>query len=232
MTDPRRFFYRLTPQERGELLAIAHVRRFRDGQYLTRQGEAPANVALIRQGRAKVVASTSDGRRTILMVCGVGDLVGGSDYYAGGTCLASIVAAGPTEAAVVDRDALAGLLRRCPGIAQEIARGLNEQLVWANRRRIADSLPVTVRTAQVLLDLHHSATPDSPSDQSRPPIDVPFTQRELAELIGAAEVSVQKALRELADAGLVVRRYGRTSIPHPDRMQRFLDEACGIHPVR
>jgi Mn-dependent DtxR family transcriptional regulator len=44
------------------------------------------------------------------------------------------------------------------------------------------------------------------------------TQRELGQLVGAAEVSVQKSLRELSEDGLLERHYGRITITDLDRL--------------
>ena len=55
---------------------------------------------------------------------------------------------------------------------------------------------------------------------SQADIAVAMTQRELGQLVGAAEVSVQKALRRLSAEGLLTPRYGRIVITRPNELRR------------
>jgi DNA-binding GntR family transcriptional regulator len=56
-------------------------------------------------------------------------------------------------------------------------------------------------------------------------IDIRLTQPELATLIGAAETTVHKVLRELREEDLLETRYRATVIRDPTRLRRLADLA-------
>ncbi|MEH1013342.1 helix-turn-helix domain-containing protein [Micromonospora sp. CPCC 206060] len=81
---------------------------------------------------------------------------------------------------------------------------------WSNRRRIDfSSYSVRVRVARIIADLartHGRRTPDGVV------IDAHLTQPELATICGAADTTVQKALREMRTDGLVETDYRKITV--------------------
>src|SRR6266511_497662 len=60
-------------------------------------------------------------------------------------------------------------------------------------------------------------------------VAVRLTQREVAELVGAAEVTVQKAMRALARTGLLATNYGRIVVPSPARLATEAQRLAQAH---
>src|SRR6266511_3415630 len=67
-----------------------------------------------------------------------------------------------------------------------------------------------------------------PGDR-RERVEVRLTQREVAELVGAAEVTVQKAMRALARTGLLATNYGRIVVPSPARLATEAQRLAQAH---
>lgn len=95
---------------------------------------------------------------------------------------------------------------------------VSDRLRWSNRRRIDfTSYPVKLRVARVIAELCRS---HGRQDRHGVVIDVRLTQPELATICGAAETSVQKALRELRSDGLVETDYRRITVPDLEALAR------------
>lgn len=198
------FLGALTDPAARELHSVARPRWYADGQVLLHQGDGGSHVLLLRQGTAKVVADTRYGTKVLLGLRGPGDLLGEMRYLRGVPRTATVVASSAVQASVVDFDALGALVRRYPSVLALIARCLADRLLWADRRRADFGLPVPVRIREVLGDLVRTTW-----------YTVPVTQRELGQLVGAAEVTVQRSLRELARRGWLTCQYGRITVARP-----------------
>jgi CRP-like cAMP-binding protein len=209
------FLAGLSREELASLLRSARLASFRAGQVMLREGRQDNLLMVLHQGSARSVAAVGDGRDVLLGLHRAGDLVGEVRYLLGGPRTASVVAAEPVVAFLIDFGAFGAVLRQHPRMMTEVARCVARRLGWADRRRSQSLLPVLVRVARLLHELAmvvlrgHWADP-RPADPAE--VVVPVTQRELGQLVGASEVAVQKSLRELARRGCVRRHYGRITV--------------------
>lgn len=209
------FLAALNREELASLLRAARLASFRAGQVMLREGRQDSLLMVLHEGSARSVTAVGDGRDVLLGLHRAGDLVGEVRYLLGGPRTASVVAAEPVVAFVLDFGAFGSVLRQHPRLMTEVARCVARRLGWADRRRSASLLPVLVRVARLLHELSmvvlrgHWADP-RPADATE--VVVPVTQRELGQLVGASEVAVQKSLRELARRGCLRRHYGRITV--------------------
>ena len=218
------FLAALTMGERDDLLSSGKPRTYHEGQPILVQGEIGNHVVLLRHGRAKVSVATRDGRDVLLGLRGSGDVLGELGYLFSSPRTATVVAVDSVTAVAVEFAALRGFLHHNPRVLHEIARTVGDRLTWADRRHAEACLPVIERLARVLHELAVGAGALSPNGWSQPHaqegIEIPLTQRELGQLIGAAEVSVQRALRQLAEEGWLTQRYGRVTVLRPAALGR------------
>lgn len=218
------FLAALTTTERDELLSRGKPRLYHEGQPILVQGEVGDHVVLLRNGRAKVSIATREGRDVLLGLRGSGDVLGELGYLFSSPRTATVVAVDPVTAVAVEFAALRGFLHHNPRVLHEIARTVSDRLTWADRRHAEACLPVIDRLVRVLHELAVSAGAVSPNSWHQPHaqegIEIPLTQRELGQLIGAAEVSVQRALRQLAEEGWLTQRYGRVTVLRPAALGR------------
>jgi CRP/FNR family cyclic AMP-dependent transcriptional regulator len=123
---------------------------------------------------------------------------------------------------IIHRNEFRAFLHSHADAAMEIAGIVADRLRWANRRRVDfASYPVKVRLARVLWDI---AAAYGHRGREGIVVDIQLTQAELATLCGAAEVSLQKALKDLRDAGIINTGYRQVIV----RDASALRESAGI----
>lgn len=186
---------RLDTRARKELLEMGVHRRVPAGQILIHEGTEESHLVLMCQGLAKVTVGLPDGRNALLAIRIGGDLVGEMSALNHRPRSATVTTCSPARVRFIQMDRFRRFLRDHPEAAVELAAMVADRLRWSNRQRIDfTSYPVLVRVARTIAELaraHGRRTPDGVV------VDVHLTQPELATICGAAETTVQKALREL-----------------------------------
>src|SRR5262249_41144931 len=158
------------------------------------QGSTGNHVVLVHRGNAKVVTDTSDGRAVLLGVRRRGEVLGEIRYLTHQPRTATVIAAGRVQAYVLGFDAFDQYLDRHPQVLAELARCVADRLTSADRRRAEFALSVNIRIRKLLGELGQAVLDERqaaglPVDPTN--LEVPVTQKELGQLVGAAEVSVQ-----------------------------------------
>jgi CRP/FNR family cyclic AMP-dependent transcriptional regulator len=217
------FMERLPRRLAQEVLSLGWRRTYTDGDHLVRQGDGGDFVVVLLRGQVKVVSVTAAGRSCLLGVRRAGDLVGEMSMVDEGPRCASVIADGLVSGQSIPAPRFARLMQTEPDVSREVARTMTGRLREADIRRADFTYPVLVRVMRLLAEhVPEGAAPDRPAA-------VRLTQREVADLVGAAEVSVQKALRELVAAGLATTGYGVLVVPGSARL---LSEAHRLMETR
>ncbi len=220
----RSLLRRLSSPARKELLDLGTEVRFDADAVLLRQGMNDRHVLVLLSGLTKVTAVVENGETSLLAVRAGGDTVGemaAIDRRA--LRSATVTACGPLTARVLHDGALRALLTRRPEVSMALTVVLADRLRWANRRRLDfRGYPAKLRLARVLVELAASyGTPQ----RDGVVIDIRLTQPELATLIGAAETTVHKVLRELREEGLLKTGYCASVIRDLPRLRQLADLA-------
>ncbi|WP_229830572.1 Crp/Fnr family transcriptional regulator [Streptomyces mutabilis] len=158
------------------------------GSVLLRQGDPGTYVLALTSGSAIVTLTGANGERTLLAVRGAGELFGelavldsqprSASVTAVRPCLVHVIAAPIFEKFVADHGLMNVMLRHA------IARVRTAEEV---RLELATA-PVAHRLAFALLRLFEAATPEGGE------VEIPLTQEELAQLIGASRNAVGSAI--------------------------------------
>ncbi|SCG67968.1 Crp/Fnr family transcriptional regulator [Micromonospora coxensis] len=193
------FAGRLPQSDRDALLRLGGRQEFPHNHRLLRQGEPGRHLLLLTSGRARVVV---DDVRSIALRSS-GDLLGELSYLDERPRSASVIAVGTVVARRITATAFDHFLRDHPTAIRPFAQVLADRLRAADKRTVAASHDVTTRVAATLCEL-------AAADGDRLTVNV--TQRELAQLVGASQVSVHRALRRLARDGLLDTRHGSVVI--------------------
>ncbi|MEU0691656.1 Crp/Fnr family transcriptional regulator [Streptomyces uncialis] len=220
----------LEPPARAELLALGSRVTFQKGAPLLREGGPDRHLLLLLTGFAKVTAAVENGERSLLAVRVGGDTVGEMAALDGSSPRsATVTACGEMTARTVQPAALHELLRRRPEISLALAVIVANRLRWANQRRLEfRGYPVKVRLARILVEL---ATAYGRRSEGGVVIGCRLTQPELADLTGAAETTIHKALRDLRAEGLLESGYGSTTISDPAGLRHAADLGPDPWPV-
>jgi CRP/FNR family transcriptional regulator, cyclic AMP receptor protein len=199
---------RLDEQTRAELIALGVRRTAAAETMLLREGEVESHVVLLLDALVKVSGQMADGRLALLSIRVSGDLIGEISALNGTPRSATAIATTRCTYAVIGRREFRLFLRTRPEAALEVAGIVADRLRSATRRRIEfASYPIRVRLARVLAEIAERY-----GTRTRSGIRIELTQPEIAGLCGAADVSLQRAMRELRQSGVVDTQYRRVVV--------------------
>ena len=153
-------------------------------------------------------------------VLGPGDFFGELAIVSPGPRNATIVALDPVEALSLRREAFEPLRVDHHGVDRLLVEALvTEVRRLSNQVRDADYLPVPDRVVRRLVEL--LAMYDGPGDPTGPDrVTLPFTQEEIAQLVGTARPTANKVLHGLQDDGVLRIGRGRLTVTDPSELRR------------
>lgn len=200
-------FARLTPEALLACAAEFREQRFEQGQLLFSRGDIGDQLLLVAEGRVRLAVTTEDGRELSVRHAVRGDLLGEIAVLDGGERSADAVALTPVVAYGLRRVPFEQLVARYPQLPAGIIAFLCRRL-----RQTTDQLEgialysIEVRLARFLL-VGLSGRRAAPG--KRVPLDMAFSQGELAQLLGASRPKVNAALGSLEQAGAIRRTADR-----------------------
>jgi CRP-like cAMP-binding protein len=137
----------------------------------------------------------------VLVMLGPSETFGELALVDGRARSATVEAIEPTDVLVVSRAAFFGLITEQPHLVEGLLRNLGGLI-----RRLTDQtadfvfLDLHGRVAKLLLSL--AAERSGPSGEEQL-VDVPFTQTEIANMVGGSRQSVNQILRSYEQAGFI-----------------------------
>jgi CRP/FNR family transcriptional regulator, cyclic AMP receptor protein len=207
----------LSADVREVFLGLGVIRHYRSGQVLMREGDWTTHAILLHTGLVKVTAIADTGRNALLAIRMGGDLIGELGAIGANARTATVTAATNVIGNVIARSELLGFLRRYPEVSFAITAMVGQRLRMANRRRLdIAGFNSNTRIARILLDLGERLGNDISRTEE---FEIAITQRELAELAGLTQVSVQRALRTFRAKGLLTTSYGRIVVRRTDLLR-------------
>lgn len=202
-------------------LAMRH-RSFARGERVVGAGEPVAHLIVVARGRLKLVHTTSRGREQVVRTLGPGEFLGEMALFAQATHEGDLIAMEETEACMIARDGVQGIMRKHPTVAVAVVEALARRLAEAEQL-IADLglRDVGQRLAAELLRLAGER-----GEARRVRIPVPWT--EMAHRLGTTPESLSRRLRALVEQGILGQESNRTVIiQDPDRLRLVADTGAG-----
>jgi len=204
------------------LAAALRVRRFRKAETVFHQGDPGDALFIVASGTVKVVLPSDEGAEpAIVAVLGPGEFFGELAILDGAPHSATIVAIEPTETLVLHRDAFLALIDSEPDLRRALLASLATEI-----RRLTGHvedlhfLDLPGRLASRILRLSVECEPD-PDGAIR--ISWPYTQSELAGMIGGSRQSVNRLLADLAEEGLVRIEHDVLVVTDRERLARTVE---------
>lgn len=204
------------------LAAALRTRRFRKGETVFHQGDPGDALFIVASGSVKVVLPSNEGSEpAIVAVLGPGEFFGELALLDGAPHSATIVAVEPTETLVLRREAFLDLIDTEPALRRALLASLAAEI-----RRLTGHvedlhfLDLPGRLASRIVRLA-ADRPREPGGAVR--IPWPYTQSELAGMIGGSRQSVNRLLSDLADEGLVQLERDVLVVTDLDRLAATVD---------
>jgi CRP/FNR family cyclic AMP-dependent transcriptional regulator len=211
-------FAGVPPRDLAELATRLRRRTFRRGEVILHRGDPAGAMHVIRSGRIKITLPAETGEETVLALLGTDSCFGEIAALDGGPRSATVTALEPTETLVLPRDDLLAFAREHPDFAVRLISTLAALLrradEWLEDAYFQD---LDTRLARRLLDLaeqHGKETPDGIE------VSVPLTQSDMAGMLGATRVSVNRLLGTYQDARLLRLNRGSYTILRPDAFRQ------------
>lgn len=221
---PGTFLGSLRPAVVHELIEMSVRRQIVPARLILREGGADTHVVLLLSGFVKVTTAV-EGHETLLGIRVPGEVVGEISALTGEPRSATVTACGRVAAGYLGRAEFEAFLRRRPEAATLVTAMVARQLRWANRRRTDfAAFPAHIRLARLLVEIADAC--GRPLAGGRVEIAVPLSQPELAAMIAIAQATVQKAIHELRDRGLITTGYRRMVLTDPVRLRELADGAA------
>jgi CRP-like cAMP-binding protein len=192
--------------------SAATPRRVDRGQVIFLEGEPCAGLFVVAEGEVKIFKLSPQGREQILATLGPGGTFNEVAVLDGGPNPASAAAVMPGQVWVVAREDMRRLAHEHPALAWALiesiagrARHLVEMVEDLSLRS------VKARLAKLLLAQAERSRGQGAIERSQM-----VTQTEMAARLGTVREMVGRALRELADEGLITLDRQRIVIDDPD----------------
>jgi CRP-like cAMP-binding protein len=200
-------FWRLSPDDRQRLAAVAMVREFEKGATLFGEGDESDFLYTIITGRVKVFKMTARGTDVILEIFGPGDPVGAVAVYESRPYPASAVALERTACLLIPRQAFFSLLETRPTLVRGLLVGLTHRLIeLTNRLTELTGGRVEARLARFFLKLADDMGQRRPDGTFIP---MALSRQELADMIGTTiETSIRIMSRWGKERVLVTEKDG------------------------
>jgi CRP/FNR family cyclic AMP-dependent transcriptional regulator len=195
-------------------------RRFRRNEVIFHQGDPGDSLHVVSSGTVKIVLPSAEGEEAIIATLRPGDFFGELSLLDGAPHSASVVALEPAETMALPRSVFRELLDRDPGLRDALLTGLTHELRRITRH--VEELHFLDLPGRLAMRLSRIAREKDPSSR-QVSLDWPYTQSDLAAMIGGTRQSVNKLLSGLVDEGLVVIERDTLVIPDVDALERQAD---------
>jgi CRP-like cAMP-binding protein len=194
------------------------IRRFRRNEVIFHQGDPGDSLHVVSTGAVKIVLPSPEGEEAIIATMRPGDFFGELSLLDGAPRSATAVALEPSQTWALPRPAFHDLLDADPSLRDALLAGLAREL-----RRLTGQveelhfLDLAGRLAVRLSRIARDADPDSTEVR----LDWPYTQSDLASMIGGTRQSVNRLLAGLVDSGHVIIERDTLIIPDVDALARL-----------
>lgn len=194
-------FAALDPEGAAALRSSLIERPVAKGDVLFAEGEPGDRMYIILEGKVKLGQTSSDGRESLLLILGPGEMFGELSLFDPGLRTSTATALTDAVVLALGNEQLRPWLAGRPEVAAALLQALARRLRRTNEA-MADLVfsDVPGRVAKALMDLGEKfgeVTPDGLM------VTHDMTQEELAQLVGASRETVNKALADFAQRGWI-----------------------------
>ena len=212
----------LSEAEQRAVLMSTVRRKYRKGEVVFHEADPGESLHLLDRGRAAVRISTPHGDHVTVNVIGPGSffgeqaLIGGDNHRS-----ATVLALQPLETLTLCRADFDRLRSEHPAVNALLVTALSERV---NRLtgHLVEALFASAeqRLSRRLLELTDTYMTPGNTAGSDAPVSIPLTQEELASLAGTSRPTINRALQDLVQAGIVVVRRGSVDVLDEARLRR------------
>lgn len=190
--------------------------QYRKGDIIFQQGDPGVCLYIIARGRVRVYLSSADGREVTIRIYETGSHFGEFAVFDGAPRSASAAALSNVTTFVLYRDDFLELLQANFDLVQQVLTLLTERLRYTTT--YSEQLAFLNAPARVAAQLLQLATADPQPEPQR----LKVTQHDLAALACTSRESVNYALRDFAERGLIQIERGAVILLDPAALREMV----------
>jgi CRP/FNR family transcriptional regulator len=212
----RKLLVNISNDLKAALDACGHRRSYRDGKEIFCEGAKADFLPIVVSGGVKMIRSPAVGKEVIIGIFHEGEMFAVPPVFDGGPYPASAFAVEDTELLQISRGDFLRLLNEQPEFALATISWMSEMLREKTSiiRNLAIASPER-RIGNVLIKLTEA--------QDKPcPIKITVRRQDIAEMASLTTETTIRAIRRLADQGLVRILHGKIIIDQVEPLQRFV----------
>jgi CRP/FNR family cyclic AMP-dependent transcriptional regulator len=194
------FFGSLDDRALVDIARLVQRCAYRPGEHIMLEGEQPPGLFFVRRGRVRLSRTAPDGREQVLAMVGAGENFNAVPLFDDHPNPTAARAMSPVDCLLLPRDAVLGLIRKHPDLALATLRELAGQL--RDLMVLVEDLAFRSVRERLARQLLHEAGEGT----------AVLTHQELAERTGTVREIAGRALRQLAQEGLVRLERGRVIV--------------------
>jgi CRP/FNR family cyclic AMP-dependent transcriptional regulator len=213
-------FTALDNSDRERLASLLRPRAFNKNEVVFLKGDPGLGLYLIHRGRIKICAVDRHGAELVFTFLSRGDVLGEMAILDGSPRSATAIAVEKTDTFYLDRHEFMEFLKNssgaCIGIIEMLCRRLRRVSTQLEELSFLD---VSGRLAGKLLTMSGATSQDKSSAGNS--CTCAASQEELANIIGASRVMVNKVLNSFVDLGFISIARKRLTILNPDELNKI-----------
>jgi CRP/FNR family cyclic AMP-dependent transcriptional regulator len=184
----------------GTIVRQLRRRRFRRNEIIFHQGDPGNSLHIVSQGAVKIVLPSAEGDEAIIATLHAGDFFGELALLDGAARSATAAALEESETLSLPREAFRQLLDSDSGLRDALLAGLAHELRQLTRQ--VEDLHFLDLAGRLAMRLGRLAR-DADVGTTEVRLDWPYTQSDLAAMIGGTRQSVNKLLADLVERDLI-----------------------------
>lgn len=213
----------LSPDQWAQVASRFIRKEYEPDDYIFFEGDGPAKLWFLEQGRVKLLKHSDTGKDVILTVISSGDFLGEFAIFKSVLYPATAQVIEPTVTLLFPEITHDELFNSYPALSAIIISSLEQRLneAYDTIRSMAVER-VERRIARLLLKL--AASVGRPVEENRILIDMPLTRQDIAEMTGTTVESAIRVMSRLRKQGVINSRNGKVFLYKPHALVRIADE--------
>jgi CRP-like cAMP-binding protein len=211
-----RWYRSLPPELQQRILAASRIRNFAKEEVIALEGASPAGMSAVLSGEVKLVRQARPGDESLLFICEPGFWFGEYAVLTGEKTLVSAIAKTRACLLILPKREFDRIVEEEPRYYRHFAAlGLEHAATFLKAFTHASSLEpeARLRGQLALLSLLKRSEDDVDA-----PVDLPYSQSELASLTGVSRQTVNQLLHALVAKGLVEAGFKHVRVLAPDKL--------------
>jgi CRP-like cAMP-binding protein len=207
------WYLSLPPELQQRILAASRIRDFAKGEVIALEGASPAGMSAVLSGEVKLVRQPRQGDESLLFICEPGFWFGEYAVLTSEKTLVSAIAKTKARLLILPKREFDRIVEEEPRYYRHFAAlGLKHAAAFLKAFTHASSLEPEARLRGQLALLSQLKRNEDDADGA---VELPYSQSDLASIIGVSRQTINQLMQTLAAKGLIQMGFKRVRVLAP-----------------